>query len=380
MWNEWKQHTYKIGTVEYGTGPLLFGGYSFDPNKRHETGKWNEFSHAHFHLPQIMITKNNDQWYVTINKIISEGEKPEMYVEQMEHLLQQVTDTNTSLPEHDTKLVNKTVFHKEEWLKAVEKATETIRQRRFEKVVLARDVLLTFNEPLSISTILKRLEKVQNTSYLFSFEVLDKCFVGATPERLVKKEGRRVYSTSLAGSIRRGVNHDDDEALSRQLLSDKKNLHEHEIVVRMITDAFQQCCTDIKKPESPIILKTRNIQHLFTPIEGMMKNGYSLMDLVEKLHPTPALGGYPKEEAIQFIRHEEPMERGWYAAPIGWIDLEDNGEFVVAIRSGLIDQDRAYLFAGCGIVEDSEPQEEFLETEIKLGPMLDALGGTTCEQ
>jgi menaquinone-specific isochorismate synthase len=119
--------------------------------------------------------------------------------------------------------------------------------------------------------------------------------------------------------------------------------------------------------------------HLYTPVRGFAKEGHSILSMVERLHPTPALGGFPKEKAIEKIRELEPMQRGWYAAPIGWLDHEDNGEFVVAIRSGLVEGHKAALFAGCGIVEESNPKTEYLETKIKLKPMLSALGGVENE-
>lgn len=379
MWNEWKSYTYKFGSGQYGTGPLLFGGYAFDPKKRFQSGKWCEFSNARFHLPQFMITKRNDQWFLTINKIISENEQLNRYAEQIKHYIK-LASADYSFEEERVNCVHMNEFYKNDWLQTVEKATADIKGGCFEKVVLARDVLRTYDGPLSSGSLLYQLEKNQQTSFLFSFQIGEKCFLGATPERLIKKDGKVVYSACLAGSIKRGESEEEDEQLGQTLLTDSKNLHEHEVVVRMISKAFEDCCTNIEKPAQPQLLKTKNIQHLFTPILGTIRNGYSIIDLVAKLHPTPALGGYPKQEAMQFIREEEPMERGWYASPIGWMDFEDNGEFVVAIRSGLIEKKNAYLFAGCGIVEHSNPKEELIETQIKLGPMIDALGGTSGEK
>jgi menaquinone-specific isochorismate synthase len=204
-------------------------------------------------------------------------------------------------------------------------------------------------------------------------------FIGATPERLVKKKENQVLSTCLAGSIKRGSTTYEDNVLGQQLLQDDKNLNEHNIVVKMIKEVFKDCCYDIEVPNDPALLKTKNIQHLYTPVKGLAKEGQTLLSLVEKLHPTPALGGFPQVKAIEKIRELEPMHRGWYAAPIGWLDYEDNGEFVVAIRSGLIEGNKAALFAGCGIVAESDPKSEYFETRIKLKPMLSALGGVENE-
>lgn len=143
----------------------------------------------------------------------------------------------------------------------------------------------------------------------------------------------------------------------------------------MIHDSFLSSCSDVKKPAGPQLYKTKSVQHLYTPITGHLKTSASLFDLIEKLHPTPALGGAPQQKAVEIIADIEPMTRGWYAAPIGWMDGRENGEFVVAIRSGLIEGKSARLFAGCGIVEDSDPRSEYEETQIKLKPMISALGG-----
>lgn len=377
MWNEWKQYTYIIGSKnKIGTGPILFGGFSFDPKKANENAKWKEFSTARFHLPIMMVTKCSKSFYLTINKVLHGDEDPDKVIKEIQNYNEFIHKNSFHKEDRSLSIQQKIIFDKDEWLYAVEKARKQIKQNDFEKAVLAREVLLTFNDSISISSVLKKLEKDQSSSYLFSFEIGEKSFVGATPERLVKKIENQVLSTCLAGSIKRGKTEEEDLTLGEQLLVDKKNLHEHEIVVKMIHHAFEHCCSEIETLPFPTLLKTQNIQHLYTPIKGTIKEGFSLMDIVAELHPTPALGGYPKEEALTFIRREEPMERGWYAAPIGWFDLHDNGEFVVAIRSGLIEGQHAYLFAGCGIVEDSVPDEEFMETEIKLGPMLHALGGT----
>lgn len=379
IWNEWKHYTHVFGQKDYGSGPMLFGGFSFDPKKENKSSKWSEFSSARFHLPCLMVTKHDEEMYLTINKIVHREDKLEELFQHFESYQNMFKRNYIPYKEKNPSQQDKKIYYQEKWLQTVQKATELIKANRFEKVVLAREVLLSFDQPIPIHLVLNKLKKTLSTSYLFAFEVGKKCFVGATPERLVKKKGKQVFSTCLAGSIKRGKNKIEDDLLGEQLLRDPKNLLEHEIVVRMIKNAFEKCCDEVETKDSPTLLKTQNIQHLYTPIKGKIKNGFSLMDVVEKLHPTPALGGYPKKEALQFIRDEEPMERGWYAAPIGWIDLEDNGEFVVAIRSTLIDHRQAYLFAGCGIVQDSIPEEEWKETEIKLGPMLYALGGTKDE-
>ena len=215
----------------------------------------------------------------------------------------------------------------------------------------------------------------QPESYLFGLENGEKIFFGATPERLVKVENDKAQSAGLAGSIRRGKNSLEDKELGDALLTDPKNLGEHKYVVEMIKKVFMQYCEDIKVPTRPKLMKIRDIQHLYSPIEGNLKKDSSLFELVQALHPTPALGGEPRQDAIKIIRESEQMNRGYYAAPIGWINAEGDGEFAVGIRSALVENEHAYLYAGGGIVAESSSLEEFEETRVKFRPMLRTLGG-----
>jgi menaquinone-specific isochorismate synthase len=167
----------------------------------------------------------------------------------------------------------------------------------------------------------------------------------------------------------------DDKLLGDSLLNDDKNLIEHQYVVDMIKSAMEDTCSEVVIPQHPRLLKLKHIQHLYTPVKGRINQESSLLSLVERLHPTPALGGFPKEKAVEKIREVEDLDRGFYAGPLGWFDHQGNGEFAVAIRSGLIQGNEASLFAGCGVVGDSLSDLEFEETKIKFKPMLSALGG-----
>jgi menaquinone-specific isochorismate synthase len=215
----------------------------------------------------------------------------------------------------------------------------------------------------------------QHDSFIFAFESNGDCFIGASPERLVKKQGNDIFSTCLAGSIPRGKTEEEDQFLGEQLLNDQKNLIEHRFVVEMIKEALEESCDELKLPDKPQLMKIRDIQHLYTPVIGKCHKDTSLLLLVERLHPTPALGGLPKKAAVEKIRQVEVLDRGFYAGPLGWVDYNQNGEFAVSIRSGLIQGKEASLFAGCGVVADSNTESEYLETGLKFRPMLRALGG-----
>lgn len=241
--------------------------------------------------------------------------------------------------------------------------------------MLARELRLHFHEPIQVEKVLEHFLLEQKASFVFAFESNGDCFVGASPERLLKKSGNDLFTTCLAGSIKRGKTVEDDKRLEQDILTDQKNLIEHHYVVQMIKEAMSEVCQQVIIPERPALMKMRDIQHLYTPVIGKTDGHTSLLQIVERLHPTPALGGLPKKEAVEKIREVELMDRGLYGGPIGWMDYRENGEFAVAIRSGLIQGDQASLFAGCGVVADSNSESEYLETNIKFRPMLTALGG-----
>ncbi len=279
----------------------------------------------------------------------------------------------------DNPLVEQREVRPTEWKQTVANAVEEMKKSDLDKIVLARELRVVFKNRIVSERVLQKLMEEQPTSYIFSFEVGGDCFIGATPEQLIKKKGNEVFSVCLAGSIARGKSIEEDTRLGAELLHDPKNLMEHQYVVSMITNALKTVCDQVIVPKEPELMKIRHIQHLCTPVKGVCENEVTIFDFVEKLHPTPAMGGLPKEKAVVRIREIEGLERGLYAGPLGWVDSYGNGEFAVGIRSALLQGNEASLFAGCGILEDSQPESEYQETAIKFNPMLSALGGNLHE-
>lgn len=357
-----------------GTGPLLFGGFSFDPYSVKEE-KWESFGDSLFYLPEFMLTKIGEDCYLTVNLFESE---------EMMYQSSQVKKTFDFLIDDDIEavdipfpiLVNKEELSVPDWLKAVAEVIDELqRSDMVDKVVLSRELKLSFSEPLFTEAVLEQLNIQQPDSFIFMLETTGGSFAGASPERLVKKIGDQVLSTSLAGSIGRDENPEKDKELGNMLLNDEKNLFEHALVVKMIKKSLKPYCDELQVPDEPELLKTPYIQHLYTPVCGISKPDTSIFRLVGELHPTPALGGVPTDQAMKIIRDKEKMDRGLYASPIGWTDFQGNGEFIVAIRSGLLKGKQAFLYAGCGLVADSDPSDELIETSIKFQPMLQAMGG-----
>lgn len=356
-----------------GTGPIALGGFSFDPEKE-TSGLWKKFEGSQFRIPAYLLTVRGDASYLTINCLVGKAENAAQLEESMEKSKQLLLNKAPQLPA-GPKIMARKDIEPEYWKETVKKATDSIQSGEAEKIVLAREMRVEFEEEASLASVLRNLSNAQKTSYIFAFEQEGNCFLGASPERLVKVEDRKLLSTCLAGTARRGFTQREDEMIGKKLLYDKKNRQEHDFVVQMIKQAVEGCSRHINVPEVPALLKLKHLQHLYTPVEARLDDAYTIIDVVKRLHPTPALGGLPKQNSLAFIREHEKLDRGWYGAPVGWMDAYENGEFAVAIRSSLVQGKEASLFAGCGIVQDSDPEAEYEETLIKLAPMLSVLGG-----
>ncbi|MGH2922857.1 MAG: isochorismate synthase, partial [Solirubrobacterales bacterium] len=200
-------------------------------------------------------------------------------------------------------------------------------------------------------------------------------FVGASPELLVRRDGSRAQTVALAGTTRRSADPAVDDHLGQQLLASDKDREEHEIVVHRIERALRRRAVWVQAEERPALVKVANIQHLATPVRAQLADSRSAVELAGELHPTPAVGGEPREPALELIAEVEGMDRGWYAAPVGWTDAAEDGEFCVALRSALLRDRVAHLYAGGGIVADSDPAAELAETEIKFEALLPLLAG-----
>ncbi|MFM7262831.1 MAG: isochorismate synthase MenF [Acidimicrobiales bacterium] len=258
------------------------------------------------------------------------------------------------------------------YLAAVTAARDAVRAGRLSKAVIARDVRVTAEQPIDVHAVLLRLRASFGRSYRFCVDGL----VGASPELLVQVEGRTVRSHPLAGTAPRTGDPDTDRRLADELVASTKNQVEHRVVIDMVHDTLLPRCSYLDWEPEPSIVTVANVQHLGTAIEGALSEPRPpVMDLVRDLCPTPALGGHPGAEAIEFIRSVETSERGHYGGAVGILDSHGNGTFAVTIRCAVLSADRrtATLFAGGGIVAESEPLAELAETQAKFQAMLSAL-------
>ncbi|MBD2099372.1 isochorismate synthase MenF [Leptolyngbya sp. FACHB-261] len=255
-------------------------------------------------------------------------------------------------------------------------ASQAIRDHEFEKIVLAHTIDINALKSFEPLASIQQLRQQYPYCYVFcTHNGMGQSFIGASPERLAKVQHQQLSTEALAGSAPRGKTAAEDAYCAQSLLSSAKDLREHQIVVEAIVSRLLQLSMQPKFSIQPNLLQLPNIQHLHTSISAKIPEGLSLFDILAKLHPTPAVGGEPQEIAYQKIRDYENFERGLYAGPIGWIDDQGNGEFAVAIRSALLNGYHARLYAGTGIVADSNADKEAEEIKLKFQPLLDALTG-----
>lgn len=373
---------YHISNLKHHLASVhLLGGFSFFD---HNVGKeWREFGAGSFHLPEWIIVRKGEFTILTITKKFDTDstakETYSSFIATLENL-DRICDAGTYKLEPkksyqstvETPGVNSEAYN--HWVHSVENATDLIKAEEFKKIVLARELKVKLQTPVSDTRILNHLRTQYPDCYSFLISQDGKSsFIGSTPERLASFHDREVLTEGLAGSTSRGKTASEDAVLEYELLHSQKDLSEHAFVLDAIEENLERFSDVFEHPVSPGIKKLSNVQHLYTPVHARIKEGVSRTEVLSKLHPTPAVGGYPREAAMPYISKLEQFDRGWYAAPIGWINAFGQGEFVVAIRSGLIKNNEVRFFAGCGIVEDSNPQKEWDETNLKFIPMLTAL-------
>ncbi len=370
------------GTPE-GVGPRLLGGFAFCADQD-ERGIWRGFPAAYFVLPRYQITQRGEGAWLTVNRVLAPGIPPERAFEQLadectqlEKLLAGAAEPPFPQPKRVSLGEIEYLVEPSEWQGLVEAVIKRIRSGELVKVVLAQAARVLTDPPLDPLGVLAELERRYPNCYRFFVEPEPGCaFYGATPELLAEVEGKRVRAVALAGSIRRGASPSEDEKLAQALLRSEKDRHEHALVVEAVCKSLRPL-TERLQVEGPRVVKFTNIQHLQTVIEGELSKPGGVLPVVEALHPTPAVGGVPRERALQLIEELEPFSRGGYASPIGWLDPQGNGRFAVALRSAVTRGRETLLFAGAGIVADSDPEKEWEETLLKLRPVLEALQAAT---
>lgn len=354
-----------------GVGPVFRGGFRYDTRAARDP-IWQNYPDALLLLPRFLFTRSEGVGWLTVNTMVDAGTDTET---RAESLMEELQAIKTGLPEREGQpeinyLAGDT---REEWSGRVRSALKVIDGGLLTKVVLSRRKELRASGPFSPESALKQLSKSYPECSIFAYENKGDCFIGASPESIAFVQGSTLNVACLAGSAARGSNPADDNLQQARLLENQKERREHRAAANLVADTLKDVCRELHRDNEPRIMKLKNIQHIFTSFRGSLRPGISILDVVKRLHPTPAVAGVPTDRALEYIREIEG-DRGWYAAPVGWVDANGGGEFVIGIRSALLRGDRAYLNAGCGIVAGSDPESEYREAEMKFQPLLTALG------
>ena len=366
------------------TGPLFAGGFAFAPQPpAGRSGVWEGFPDGLLILPEFLLRRTQAGTWLTQSVAVEPGWGADEALDRAQAArarlfasLAAAADPAAGLPAalNDSPAAAAPVpehaecpAERKQWKGSVRRLAEAARAGRVEKTVLARALRIALPAVPSVPRLVAALAADHPQSFVFAFGLGDRHFVGATPERLVALAGGRVRTGALAGSIRRGAAPEEDFALGERLLTSAKDRWEHEIVRRWLVERLAPLCARVDAGAQPAVVRFPNVQHLFTPVEAELRQpGAHILDLLSVLHPTPAVGGSPLPEALRLIAEHEPGDRGWYAGPVGWVNARGDGEFAVGIRSAVIDGAVATLFAGCGIVADSDPERELEESRLKL--------------
>jgi menaquinone-specific isochorismate synthase len=340
-----------------GTGPVAFGSFAFSPSSP---------AGGVLVVPRVVVGRRGDQWWLTTT---GTGSLPPG-----------LAAAGVAAPPRPEPTGPGTVTFADGalsavgWQAAVADAVRRITAGALDKVVLARDLQARTEHPVDPRRLLGRLADRYPGCWTFSVDGL----VGATPEMLVRREKGLVTSRVLAGTIRRSGNDAHDLELAARLARSSKDLEEHEYAVRSVAEALAPHCTSTNVPEAPFVLHLANVMHLATDVTAVLADDTSSLGLAAALHPSAAVCGTPTSAAAALIEQIEGMDRDRYAGPVGWMDAEGDGEWGIALRCARLDPDdehRLRLFAGCGIVAGSDPQDELAESVAKLVPMREALSG-----
>ncbi|MEX1218298.1 MAG: isochorismate synthase [Acidimicrobiales bacterium] len=355
-----------IGDLDVvGCGPVGLGAFPFNPAQSGE-----------LIVPRIVIghDRTGRSWITTISKNgdePTESEIGEILARSDQKKMGFARDAGLyPSSESPSQFQLEPLRSPEDWCAAVETATVRLAAGEAHKVVLARAIELVTNRPVSPSAVLSQLRRTFPASHLFSIDG----FVGATPELLVERSGSVVRAHPMAGTAPRSGDPDTDARLAAALLASTNTRNEHRHTIDMVHETLLPWCSYLDEEAEPSIVAVANVQHLSTRLEGQLSEPIaSVLDLVDALHPTPAVGGMPRDAALALIEELEELDRGRFAGPVGWVDSQGNGTWAVGIRSAQIMGNRTLMYAGVGVVADSTPEQELAETRAKLQTMLGAI-------
>ncbi|MDR7416776.1 MAG: isochorismate synthase [Armatimonadota bacterium] len=345
------------------SSPLALCGFSFHPDGPRSEA-WRPYPAGVLFLPRLLLVGSGAE--ATLLLTLDGSEDADGLLRDAERWLAGPSSSDDSPPAVEARPVPEPG----RWKDLVRAAAEAVRGGELRKVVLARALRLRA-ERVQVLRVLSTLCTRYPECTVFGVKREGRWFLGATPERLLRVQEGVVEAMALAGSAPRGRSEEEDRILGRGLVGSQKDREEHRIVAEYIRERLQPFCETLRVT-GPALLRTGAVQHLCTRIRGTLRGPLPALELAGALHPTPAVAGLPLDRALRWIEREG-VDRGWYAGILGWMDVRGEGEMVVGIRSALVAGTEAWVYAGCGILGDSDPATEYAESELKMGPMLEAL-------
>lgn len=357
--------------VPVEVGPRLFGGAAFDPEADRPHG-WEPFGEALFILPEALLVRFDSVSTLVLSVRVAPGDSSEDILGQLQMQVARYSPTSDGPPLPGLPAGEWTTegMSFEQWQSIISDALRMIDGTDLQKIVLSRSIRWRTHGSLSPWALMARLRDAADGSYGFALQTGEtSAFLSTTPERLVHLSGLDVETDCIAGTVARDPDRERDQALSRELLNSLKDRREHGFVVEGVVESLRSFCTTTDVGGEPWLMRLPTVQHLVTTARARLREDVTYADIISQLHPTPAVGGTPRSQAMSAIRELEPVGRGWYAGPIGWIG-SDAAEFAVGIRSALVGPERIDIFAGAGIINGSSPEREWAETDAKAQSIL----------
>ena len=362
-----------VDELPAGVGPVWVGGFAFDPQGGGSSA-WSSFPPALMVLPEISLLRSSEGCYLTAS-LVGGPDAEARAARLLARVAGLAAGAAALLDPLPAQARISSARSPSDFESSVGRAVERIAAGEIEKVVLAREVRVEAESAHDPAALFAAMREVFPSCFCFCCGTPEASFLGASPELLVRRAGAGVSTVALAGSARRSSDPAVDDHLGERLLRSAKDREEHEIVARRIERGLRQHAVWVQAAAEPGLAKVANIQHLATPIHAQLAEPRSAVEIAGLLHPTPATGGEPWSAAAGVMAELEQMDRGWYAGPVGWMDSAEDGEFCVALRSALLRDRTAHLYAGVGVVADSDPASELAETELKLDALLPLLAG-----
>ncbi len=350
--------------------PLFLGAMKF--TVEHPDEDWKDFNDSTWFVPELLFIENNNKSFLLFNFFL--GIPDNSLTEKLNNKLKNFINTCCKKSDYNISTARQINGNdpkdKKKWKNLISEAINEIEISDLDKVVLSRRLEIFLSSEPDFVEVIKKLRTNYKHCYNFLYTHKSSCFFGTTPERLAKFCDNKVELDALAGSAPRGSSEIEDAKIEKDFLKSEKNIKEHQFVIDYLKNSISSHTENIEEKNRLSIKKLRNIQHLHTIISASLKNQNSIFKLLDDVFPTPAICGVPKENALSIIKKLEQHNRGLYSGILGWFNFFNNGEFIISIRSAVTSKNKVIAFAGGGIVDNSKPDDEFKETELKFKPIL----------